>query len=169
MLCLQEVEVRVWIWTLPGVGQLGGMDSSAEGHARGDIASAGPAHVSAHGEVHQKRRARLGVGGCLSSHSGQDQVAHKGLRSPVFGQQIDSCLPLTRPVWEKAVCSSLCRQDRWCLTSWRFLPVLLILASPPFGLCSGFNSSMCHPQGSGTMCVEGSLPARVSHSGFHIV
>lgn len=87
MLCLQGVEVQVWTWTFPGVGQLGGLDSSAEGRARGDIASAGPAHVSAHGEAHQKHRARLGVGGCLSSHSDQDQGAHKGLRSPVFGQQ----------------------------------------------------------------------------------
>lgn len=54
MLCLQRVEVQVWTWTLPGVGQLGGLDSSAEGHARGNIASAGPTHVSAHGEAHQK-------------------------------------------------------------------------------------------------------------------
>lgn len=91
MLCLQRVEVQVWTWTLPGVGQLGGLDSRAEGCAQGDIASAGSAHVSAHGEAHQKRRARLRVGGCLSSHSDQDQVAHS-LRSPVFEQQIDSCL-----------------------------------------------------------------------------
>lgn len=92
MLCLQRVEVQVWTWTVPGVGQLGGLGSRAEGRAWGDIASAGPAHDSAHGEAHQKRRARLGVGGCLLPHYDQDQVAHKGLRSPVFGQQIDSCL-----------------------------------------------------------------------------
>lgn len=94
MLCLQAstVSTQVGTWTLPGVGQLRGLGSRAEGRARGDIASAGPAHVSAHGEAHQKRRARLGVGGCLSSHSDQDQVAHKGLRFPVTGQQIDSCL-----------------------------------------------------------------------------
>lgn len=93
MLCLQGVEVQVWTWTFPGVGQLGGLDSSAEGRARGDIVSAGPAHVSAHGEAHQKRRARLGVGGCLSSHSDQYQIAQRSPISSVWATNrfLSSC------------------------------------------------------------------------------
>lgn len=80
----------------PWVGRLSGLDSSDEGRACWEMASAGLTNIPVHGDRPPERpRARLGQ---LLSHPDQDQAARKGLPPAVFEQQTDSRLPLLRPV-----------------------------------------------------------------------
>lgn len=108
--------------------QAGWLDGSGEGGARWQVAPAGPAHVSAHGDPTRGPEPAWESGGRLPSRPDQGHVAQKRLRSPGSERQMDSGPP---PPGRggKAACLQPClRESALCLALGAACPAVL---SPP--------------------------------------